>query len=226
MNETEATRLLAGAEFFAGLSPDGRNALAALCVRRELEKRDTLFLEGQRARAVFMLASGTIQLVKTSVAGKEVVIRTVQPGEVFAEAVLFEHDTYPVTALAVKTSVVYELPKREFLRLLDQRVFRDDFIRSLARRLRYLTERILFLSVADVEERFFRFLLSHYGRKERYELTIPKKDIAAEIGVTPETFSRLIRRLEKRRKLRLRGRVLTVPPGAWAGMDTPQITCS
>ena len=62
----------------------------------------------------------------------------------------------------------------------------------------------------DVEERFFLFLREQYGDAREIDVAISKKEFAAAIGTTPETFSRLIRRLTKERKLSWRGKNLTL----------------
>jgi CRP/FNR family transcriptional regulator len=82
-------------------------------------------------------------------------------------------------------------------------------------RMRYLATRILTLTAYDAESRFFRFLEEHQGRKESYTLSLSKKDIAAAIGATPETLSRLILRLRNEGTIDWKGRTLRLPPGFW-----------
>jgi CRP/FNR family transcriptional regulator, dissimilatory nitrate respiration regulator len=205
--------LLNQSGFFRGLSERNRKALAGLCLAKTVLKRDYLFLEGEKGEAVYVLASGSIQLVKTSADGREIVVKTVEPGETFAEIVLFEQDTYPVSAIALKKSVVYRLPKRDLLRFIGEDAgFRNDFIGTLCRRLRYMADRILALTTQDVEQRFFSFLEEQYGRKEEYTLNMARKDIAAAVGTTPETLSRLLLRLKKAKKIALKGKQLRVAP--------------
>ncbi|MFO7870618.1 MAG: Crp/Fnr family transcriptional regulator [Kiritimatiellia bacterium] len=208
-------RIISASPYFQKLSEQNRNMLAGTCLQETVSKRDYLFFEGKKGRAIYFLESGSIQLVKTSVDGKEVVIKTVEPGEIFAEVILFEQDTYPVTAIALKKSTVYKLPKREFLRLLANEGFRDDFMGSVMQRLRYLADRILYLTTYDVEDRFLQFLREHYGEKERYEVSMSKKDIAAAIGTTPETLSRLVLRLKQEGKLTWKGKILVLQSGIW-----------
>jgi CRP/FNR family transcriptional regulator len=209
--------LIRQTEFFHGISERNQRTLASVAVLKTVQKREYLFTEGQKGTAVFVLASGGIQLMKTTAEGREIVIRTVQAGEHFAEVILFERDTFPVSALAVKKSVVLQIAKFDFQQLLKESVFLNDFITMLTRRMRYLTERILYLTSCDVDERFFLFLREHYGEKETYTLSLSKKDIAAAIGASPETFSRLMLRIREEGKGGLKGKVLNLRRGFWAG---------
>ncbi|HNV86509.1 MAG TPA: Crp/Fnr family transcriptional regulator [Candidatus Omnitrophota bacterium] len=193
--------LLKQTDFFLGLSSESRDALAAICVRKALKKKETLFREGMSGTALYLLAHGAIQLRKTTPDGREAVIRVIKPGEIFAEVILFEKDRYPVTATALKNSVIYAIPKSRFHVLLNREDFRSDFIRGLFEKHRYLTNQLTRLNTASVEERFFFFLREQYGEKALIVPAISKKDLAAAIGTTPETLSRLLLKLKKKKLL-------------------------
>ncbi len=207
--------LLGNSEYFKGLSENGSQALADICVRQAAGKGDYLFYEGEKAKAVYVLESGSVQLVKTSEDGREVVIKTVEPGEVFAEAILFM-GKYPVTANVIRKSVVHKIPLPDFRELLNDANFRTDFERGLMQRLHYLAGRISYLTLFDVEDRFFEFLLERYGEKNEYAVSLSKKAIAAEIGTTPETLSRLVQRLESAKELSWKGRTIRLRRTRWA----------
>jgi CRP/FNR family transcriptional regulator len=211
----EILDLLDRSSFLQGVSEKSKKALAAICAPKKFRKKETLFLEGEKGQAIYLVAEGTIQLYKSSPEGKEIVIRVVPPGEIFAEVILFEQDHYPVSAVAVEKSLVYSLPKTAFRDLLEAPSFRDDFIAMLMKKQRYLAGRILNLTTHDVEERFFQFLLERYGRKETYRITLSKKDLAAAVGTIPETLSRLLLRLKKDGAALWENDVLTLRKGFW-----------
>lgn len=206
--------ILGQAELFKGLSEADRLAVAAVCIPRELSRREYLFHEGQKADAVYVLYSGSVQLVKCGDGGRDVVIRTVKPGDIFAEAVLFERDNYPVSAVTLKRSTLIRLGRIEFFRLLDSRDFRNSFLASLMGRLRYLTNQLFRISVYDVEKRFCLFLAEQYGKKAEYVLPISKKDVAAAIGTTPESLSRILPKMKKR-GMTWTGKTIRFKAGFW-----------
>ena len=206
---------LAKSAFFSGLARDTCRTLAARCRLRRLRKREPLFHEGDAGRALYLLIGGSIQLLKATADGREVVIRTIQPGETFAEVILEPDTAYPVSAIALAASELIELARADVFRLLDTPRVREDFIAFLMRKQRYLAERVRYLTAYDVEERFIRFLREHYGRRDPVRVTLSKRDLAAAIGATPETLSRLIQRLSADQGLRWTGRALHVPPALW-----------
>jgi CRP/FNR family transcriptional regulator len=206
-------------QFFKGLSDGHRLELAAICNFKAVKKRDYLFHEGEKGNSMFLLVGGNIQLHKNTEDGREVVIRTIKPGDVFAEVVLFEKECYPVSARAVTDADVLVFPREGIHRLLAEEGFRNDFITMLMAKQRYLAERIQELSTKDVEHRFFTFLRSQYGEKETIHTPLSKKDIAAAIGTTPESLSRLILRLTEDKVIDWQGKEIRILSNPWKWLE-------
>jgi CRP/FNR family transcriptional regulator len=211
--------IIDGSPFFSSLSTSSKLQLAGICIPKVLAKREMLFSEGDRGSAMYVLAQGTIQLFRTSEDGREVVIRLMKPGELFAEVVLFEREDYPVSAIALIPSEVFLLPKRQFLCLLEQPAFRQDFIANLLAKQRYLAERVYQLAALDVERRFFAFLRAHWGEREEYSVDLSKRDVAAAIDALPETLSRLLLRLKDEGVAQWDGERLRLKRGFWEGQN-------
>ena len=215
----DAEAILRSVSFFEGLPHEAQRALAEIAVPRRAARGEVLFLEEQEGHSMYVLAEGHVQLTRVTPEGREIVLKVVTAGETFAEAVLFENDTYPATATVLAPSTLLLLPRRQVLCLLEQETFRNAFLTMLLKRLRYLADRIVYLTSEDVEERFFRFLRESYGEAAEYQMSLQKKDIAAAIGTNPETFSRLLARLRADGKITWRGRLLGVRKGLWEELD-------
>ena len=165
---------------------------------------------------MFLLARGRISLHKLSRDGREIVIKVIKPGEVFAEVTLFEKKFYPVTAVALTEVLVLKLLRRDLLDMLRQEDFRNDFIAMLLRKQRYLADKIQQLTSQDVEERLRAFLIEQYGKREQIQAEINKKQLAAAIGATPETLSRLLQDLKNRKCLTWKQGTITISPAFWS----------
>ncbi len=197
-------------EAFPSLGDSSLTMIASACRLRKYARNEALFFEGDTGSHFFYLADGTVKIYKTSPSGQDTVLRLQGPGTIFAEVILFERNEYPVSAMATTPATVVQIPREHFLKLLDEPNFRNEFIATLMNKQRYLTDRIVYLTSFDVEERFFRFLIEHFGIRDEYSIDISKKDIASAIGTIPETMSRLIDRLRNRGVITWAGSVLKV----------------
>jgi len=211
----DKAEILARTNLFENISDKSREELAEICLSKQVSKKQHLFFEDDKGVSLYILVTGSIQLYKTSTDGKDIVIRVVKPGEIFGEVILFEQDRYPVSAVALKDSNLFIIPKHQFTCLLKKEEFSRDFFGTLMKKMRYLAERIKYLTIHDVEDRLRQFLREQYGKKDTIVPTISKKDIASSIGTTPETFSRLINRLKKEGKMEWENNTLTVFDTFW-----------
>jgi CRP-like cAMP-binding protein len=203
---------LVKSEFLGALSPDHRSRLETICRFRDLDRHEILFHEGERGEALYLCLSGSIRVYKSAASGQEVVLKVVKPGELFAETILFEIDRYPASAVAMEKSRVAVLQKPRFQDLLENPGFRADFITCLMGKLRHLADRVKLLTIADAETRLFRFISDRYGSLTDIRTALSKKDVAAAIGTTPETLSRLLQRLRAEKRLIWEGRRIRVSP--------------
>lgn len=205
-----AIQIIEQNDYFMELSGSNKARLAEICIPKNLKKKEHIFLEGDKGYALYFCAEGAVQLYKTSETGQEVVLKVVRPGELFGEVVLFEKDRYPASAVALEESRVFLMPKIQFHCLLEDPEFRNEFISILMQKMRYLAEKIQYLTSCDVEERFRRFIRDQYGSRDAFSIDLSKKDIAAAIGTTPESLSRLIDRMKKEGKMTWTGRKITL----------------
>lgn len=212
------TKALAKADYFRQLPPDYLTRLASICWLKKLKKRELLFSEGQEGFGFFLLLKGAIKVFRTSEAGKEVVIRLIKPGEVFGEVILFEEKIYPANARAIQDSTVLIIPKKQIYELLEKKPFRHAFIGMLFKKLHYLNQRLFMLTLQNVPERFFSFLITQYGKRDQYVINISKKEIAETLGIKPETFSRLLAELQRQEKIAWHKKQLMV---YWERIEKP-----
>lgn len=205
-------------ELFVGLPEDALDRISTLAFERPVGKAEVLFAQDEPGAAFYLLIRGAVKLYRAE-DGREVIIRMVRAGEMFGEAVLFGPERYPVYAEAIRPSRVIGVPRSPLLRLLDDHDFRDEFIAALIGRLRYLVDHIHVLSLPRLEDRFLRFLELRYGRRERYDLAVSRKDVAATLGVTPEAFSRLLSRMEEAHRAVWSGSTIRLSEGVWNDGD-------
>ena len=217
----KVTATLMKTALFRDLGEESLARLSEGSRRIEIARGDHLFFEGDEGRDLFVLEEGGVRLYKLAEDGQETTVKLIDPFEAFAEVAFFDNGKYPVCAIATKYSVAWAISGSTFEAMLDDRSFRGEFISTIIGRLRYLSQRIHYLTAYDVEQRFFRFLYEQCGAVEKCTVEIPKKEIAAAIGTIPETLSRLILRLRDRGDIVWKGSVITVRKGLWEEQGMP-----
>lgn len=194
------------APLFTSLSPLQRSRLDGLAVRKTLDAGQILFCEGEPCTGFFVVATGGIQLTRAGEAGAHPTLAVILPPASFAEAALFGGEAFPATATAVKPSVVYLFPKVAMLGAI-----REDpdlalaILHAQAVWLRKLTQKVQQLSSTDTLERLVRWLHEHLPARGSWRLPMPKKALAAQLGMTPETLSRGLRSLQDAGALKVEG---------------------
>jgi CRP/FNR family transcriptional regulator len=167
----------------------------------EYETGQVIFEEDQKAQAFYLVLEGKVRISRIGATGKEVILKSMQVGDSFAEIILFESDTYPATATVQEKSKILCIKKKPFQTLLEDKDVSKTFIVNLFKRVRFLAKKIELLTRAEVPERFYDFIETNYGKVESITVRESKKEIATMIGTIPETFSRMIRKLKDEKKI-------------------------
>ena len=194
------------------------DVIAPLLARSQsltLESGDILFAEGSSAQSFYFLASGRIDLIAAAATGQEKIVEIIQPDDLFAEAVAFLGGRYPVTAQAEAASTVLEIPLDLFVESLERRpLLMRQMLARLSMRLHFLVKELRRLSVESAEQRLVGYLLDlcpMVNGPTAVELPARKAAVAARLGLTPETLSRVLTRIRKAGLINVERRMITIP---------------
>lgn len=179
--------------------------LNELARHAELQRiaRDTLLYErGDAATGCYALVRGLVKLSLRGPGGAEKVLRLVAPGETFAESVMFHQQPQPVSARVLADSVLLYLPAKSIFDLIDRdRGFVRALLGSLSQRIHTLIGDIEGYTLASGSQRIAAFLqaLPHPATAPHSRVRLPanKTVIASRLGITKETFSRLLHELSE-----------------------------
>lgn len=179
----------------------------------KIDKREMLFLEGDTGQNLFYLTSGSIKLFKTNEEGKEAIIRFVEPGDLFAEIILFLKNRYPVNAMALKPSELLAIDAAklfEFIKGHPEMAMK--LIATMASKSQYLVKMVENLTLADIRKRFLYYLgrLAEKTGSDTITLPVPKGDLSMLLGTSPETFSRLLKKLTDEGIIEIKGKEIKI----------------
>lgn len=175
--------------------------LAAAAYWHEFNAGEVVVLEGEAPRGLFLLQYGWLKVVKTSAAGREQILRFLEPGETFNEIGVFTSLPNPATAVALEPAGVWLIPRASLLHLLHERPgFTEQLLAKLAGRMLYLVNLVTDLSLHTVTARLARLLLESAGPDGR--LPRPRwytqAELSARLGTVPDVVQRALRDLEEK----------------------------
>jgi len=201
---------------FAGLNETQIMPIIQSAQVKHLTEGEHLFECMQHAEHFFLLRNGRIKLSLLSPDGNEKILHIIKPGETFGEAVMFmDNQNYPVNATALVDSEVLAFQSSVFRKVLSQST--DTCFRLLADMSAWLKKQlneIDALTLQNATLRFINFLfqetpLSDPANKE-VELPAAKNVVASRLSIQPESFSRILRNLQKNGLIRVSGNRITV----------------
>lgn len=199
-------RFLAQSVLFAALGDQERSAIARQLVRRQYDKDEYLFFEGDPAEWLICVASGRVKMIKHSEGGRETILATFGPGEVVGEVGVLVGELYPATAQALEPSVTFSLRRGDYVDLLrTHSELSWALITELGRRLQRAHETVRSLAVEKVERRVARVLLRlaaasgerMTGGAVRITAPLSRQDIADMAGTVLETAIRTMSKFQK-----------------------------
>jgi CRP-like cAMP-binding protein len=189
-------------------------ALSPCLHPRRLRAGQTLFSQGDHADFFYIVVSGTVKLFRVSAQGAEKIMRLVRGGQSFAESILFsDPPRYPVHAQAAEDSELVAIEGEAYLRIL-----RESFetcravMAQMTQRIQAHWNEIEALSLHGAVPRVARYLLEQLAQQGGPHLRLPaaKSQIAAQLGLAPETLSRGLRTLSENGAISVRGALVQV----------------
>jgi CRP-like cAMP-binding protein len=163
-----------------------------------------LFQQDMDLSHIYYVYDGAIKLGRSTIKGDEKIIEVVFPGRTFAEGVLFAgKPKYPVTATALKPSVVVSIQAQPFLILLKHSSdLCINMLGHLSVRLHWMVKELDKQTLHNASFRVIDYFLGQVNGditdEFNLKLTVPKRDIASRLSIKPETFSRALKSLENR----------------------------
>ena len=199
---------------FSGLTENQCQTLLSLSSEVTVNKGELIFQEGDRGEGFYIVAAGKIKVYKMSFEGKEQILHIYGPGHIFGEVPVFQGKNFPASTMALEPSTILFLPRQAFVRQIGKSpALAMNLLADLSRRLREFTVQIENLSLKEVPARLAAYILTLAQEEEAghsqisafapeglpaasVSLPVSKVQLASLIGTTPETISRVLKKMD------------------------------
>ncbi|MCP3876591.1 MAG: Crp/Fnr family transcriptional regulator [Desulfobacteraceae bacterium] len=184
---------------FSGLSDEHLEKINAIASTLKFNKGQMIFHEGDKGDGFYMVEKGKIKVFKLSFEGKEQILHIYGLGHTFGEVPVFEGKNFPASSMALEKSIIIFLPRTKFVNLITETPgLGMNLLADLSRRLREFTIQIENLSLKEVPARLAAYILTlskEQKNKKQVTLPISKAQLSNLIGTTPETVSRVLKKM-------------------------------
>jgi len=184
----------------------------------DMEKKQTIFSQGDPAEAVFYIHRGKVRLSVISSGGKEATIALLGEGDFLGEECIANSQPLRLaTAAAITEGAVLKIDKKEMVRALhEQHALSDIFVSYLLSRNQRVQEDLVDQLFNSSEKRLARalLLLAQFGKEGTPETVIPKisqETLAEMVGTTRSRVNFFMNRFRKLGFIEYNGTLLVHP---------------
>ena len=171
---------------------------------RPLHRGDFVFEAGDPFKALYAVRSGIIKLYQDSDHGEERILGFYLPGELLGLDAIHS-GKHACSALAIETSSVCSFPYDRLEEACSRiRGLHQQMCRLMSREISGENEHLLLLKNKTAEERIAGFLVNLSSRYQRlgysgteFKLPMSREEIGNFLGLTTETVSRLLSKLQR-----------------------------
>lgn len=170
--------------------------LAAVCELRRFRKGETIFEEGQKAAAVWIVTQGWIFLAKRTPQGSPITIFAMTPAEPICGISAFDEGVYSATAIAATETRLLSIPAEVFGRLFERYpAFAKQVLMICCQRIRRMAEAIS-LAQAPVQQRI-AYVLLRLSRVFGKTVPLTHHELAGMVGTRWETSIRTLSSMKR-----------------------------
>jgi len=209
----DLVKKLANAEFFGKFPENDRKALAELALPRHLHTGEFSCFQGDIWPNVIFLSQGKLDWSMLSVGGKEHVLFSLNPNEVFWGHSIFDDKPMPASLKATENSTVYRWERKAILPIL----YRHpetlwEIAGMLTGTMRKAREIIYGLAFQPVAGRLATLLLDRFSdpNDTSVERDLTLDAIASRVASSPEVVCRILHQFQEEGVLEMTRATITL----------------
>ncbi|MCC6473116.1 MAG: cyclic nucleotide-binding domain-containing protein [Burkholderiales bacterium] len=197
--------------------------LTGVVQRRSFPRGTRIIRAGEPTSSLYVIMSGRMQVVVQDGKGREVILAILRPGDFFGEMGLIDEQPRSASVVAREACELLTLAKQDLQAVLETNFdLTMTVARGLVKRLREADARIGSLALLDVYGRVAQALLHESEMVEGERIVsghLSRIDIAKMIGASREMVTRVVKDLERRGLIEVRGTDIVLRDRLFAHSD-------
>lgn len=180
-------------DLFSSLNTEELQEISQITTIKKFKKENIVFYEGDTPEYFYLLIDGFAKVYKVDPKGTEIVLHNFVGTTLIAEMATIEGFNFPATCICIEDSTFALIKKDEFLQILQTNAkISFKVTKSLTRKIKgmdgLLNRSLIFDATTKVASYIYDNALAFKNKKN--------KVIATELHMTPETLSRILKKLK------------------------------
>ena len=208
--EPEHLSALSNSPLFRDMEPDVLEEILSCpsCTLNQFSPGNPIYQPDRFLRCLGVVLSGQVRVTKSPLT-----VSILSPGALFGAAALYNEEPDYATTLTPLTPCTVLLMTQELLdRLLsEQPLLRQNYLRYLSGRIRFLSARLQTLAAGDTEERLVRYLMENLTDGT---LVCSATELSRRLGISRASLYRAFETLEGSGLIQRHGKTISIPDPA------------
>lgn len=180
-----------------GVAPGAIDRVARSSTHRGFDNGSTIFAQGDAGDSVVFVMRGQAKICTYTASGREIILNTMAPGDMFGEIALLDGGTRTADAVAVGHCEALIVPRQEFMAVIGEHpALAIRVMETLCVRLRDISERFEDIQTLDMKGRLAKRIVRMVD-KSGPVLRVLQPDLARHIGASREMVCRTLKEFER-----------------------------
>lgn len=190
---------------FSSLKDEELQSISDLFEEVSYKNNETIFGEGDPSDKLYLVAEGSVKILKHTMMGKDIILEMMSPGDIFGGVAVLDKKDFPASALAMESTTVIWISRQDLLAIMEEYpMLKLEIVKYFSDKLRDAHEMLKNIATERVEKRIASLLLKlsekvgiddNGYRKIDFPLT--RQEISEMVGTTVETCIRTMSKFQK-----------------------------
>lgn len=164
-----------------------------------------IFMEGDPSDWFYIVANGEVKILKHTLAGKDIILEIMSPGDMFGGVAVLDKKPFPATAQAMEQTTVIRISRQNLLGIMEEYpILKLETVKYFSDRLRDAHETLKNIATERAERRIASLLLKLSEKVgvedagyKKIDFPLTRQEISEMVGTTVETCIRIISKFQK-----------------------------
>ncbi len=181
----------------------------------DYRKKEIIYAEGQRPKAVYYVKKGKVKIYVSNDEGKELITAICCGGDFFGYVAVLEEITYKENAEVIEEAEIMVIPKTDFLTLISgDPLLAKQFIKLVTRNVIDKDQSLLNLAYSSLRKKVAYQLIQLCGKFPSPNtpsiINISRENLAQTAGIATESLIRTLSDFKSEKLIDLKGSAITI----------------